>query len=882
MNINLGNIRFVRKDKTLFSNPHKTIMEESKTGYVYVDNVEGVAIIPYRMGANGKEILVRDEYSPLHNTVLSIVTGRRDKDDKNGQAAARRELLEEAGILAEERWFNEIGKIIPSGSYKHPDTMYIVDVTGVHQGKPVTDGSIFEKKSSNMWVPVNELARIVREPSGLPDAYFLAAITKFLVWCGLFKSEESDLAKDKKGTERPGHKYIRREGQSGKYKYIYKEPEQKGSKKEDEKKPKGGIMEQLAALLGKKQGGEGEKKPKKQLPFDEFSKIPKDMPDFRKGTTAAQWDTMLSDVVTLKMDSFVKDLDDADYDLMDNPKNAHTYADTVVGLIDAGKIAYSPHGFGSSDDILVDNKKLSDQGINEVKKGIMTASYCVAVARHITATLNSSFAEKIFDNMGEKIKSRVSGPKLDKLVVVVAAVRSQLDDLDAVMKDIRWLQGGDPKLDWMMDNVFKSVDEMMQARNRYVKNGFKFYIDQLTPKLESLADAEEIADSIKLIDGLEVFRDEALYASTTSHENETFANQWNLKQRGMYDGASRFSAYATGKLVDKVKGLEDLHDDRILQGHIDQLAKSDAFAFLSMNKNITPFQVGEQVFSYIDLHGIDKYYKDMVFLTGGRAAHPPPRGAHPNAYKKYVQILTEAYNGKDVYENEDMKDIASDFGDQMGNMVKSHPASTVYTAMNTMLLLNKNTPITSRAPAFIRMWSTASHNSLMSNALEEFVNAKGIDRGSYVNYHVASNRTITPRRTSVKEGLAHTANEIYAYSQEMINMTSEIKGDTVKLYRGNGNSEVKSVASSWTPRDDVAANFGNNITRVEAPKESVFLFNDVMNEDYWTFPHEREFILMPGLLPADKKLNPEPLAPSERQSILDKQIDKMAEAYEGY
>jgi 8-oxo-dGTP pyrophosphatase MutT (NUDIX family) len=878
LKINLNGIRFVRKDRTLLDNPYKTIMEESKTGYVYEDNVEGVAIIPYRMGANGKEILIRDEYTPLHDTVLSIITGGRDKDDKNGQAAARRELLEEAGILAEERWFNEVGDLVSHGSQKRPDTMYIVDVTGVHQGKPSTDGSIFEKKSTNMWVPVSELARMVREPSGIPDAYFLAAITKFLVWCGLLKSEESDLEKAKKGEERPGHKYIRRSPlPAGGYKYIYKEPEQKGPKKEDEKKPKGGIMEQLAALLGKKQGSTEEKKPKKVLPFQEFPVAPEGMPDFRKGFTAAQWITELDRMVTSTTQGFMAELDDADYEMMNEPKRFNsTYADAVIEMLDAGRSAYSSQDVHSKD-ILVDNKKLDERASAETKKGIIVASSCLSQAKHLTASLNSSLTEKVFSNIAEKLDAGASHNKLDKIIKITSTVKDQLENIDVLMRDIKWLQGSDQKLDWMIDSTFKAVDELMQARNRFVTNGFKFYIDQLTPKLESLADAEEIGDSLKLLDGFENFRHESMYSSTTSNENESFANQWNMKQRGMYDGASRFSAYASGKLVDKVKGLEDLHDDKILQGHIEEMAKSAPFAFLSMSKHISSFQVSEQVFSYIDLHGMDKYYQDMVFLTGGRK---PPSEAKYQHYKEYVRLLTEAYNGKDVYEDEDMKDVASFSGGQMGDMVKSHPASTVYAAMNTMLLLNKKTPITSRAPAFIRMWSTASHNSLMSNVLEEFVSSKNIDRGSYVNYHIASNRTVTPRRASVKEGLAYTANEIYTYSQELMRSSDEYKKDTIKLYRGNGKSEVKSVASSWTPRDDVAANFGHSISMVDAPKEAVFLFNDIMNEDHWTYPNEREFILMPGLLPADKKLNPEALAPSARQSILDKQIDKIAETYD--
>ena len=873
MKINFNNIKFVRKDRTLFSNPHKTIMEESKTGYVYVDNVEGVAIIPYRMGANGKEILIRDEYTPLHDTVLSIITGRRDADDKNGQAAARRELLEEAGILAEERWFNEIGEILPSGSYKKPDTMYIVDVTGVHQGRPETDGSIFEKKSSNMWVPVSELARMVREPNGVPDAYFLAAITKFLVWCGLFKSEETDLEKAKKGEERPGHKYIRRTPlPAGGYKYIYKEPEQKGPKKEDEKKPKGGIMEQLAALLGKKQGPTEEKKPKKVLPFQEFPVAPEGMPDFRKGFTAAQWIAELDRMVTSSTHGFIASLDDADYEMMNEPLRYNsTYADQVVKMLDGAGDQYSSQDVHSQE-ILVDNKKLDDRASAEVKKGIITASSCLSRVKHLTASLNSSLTERVFSNIAAKLDAGASHNKLDKLITITSTVKNQLENIDSLMRDIKWLQGGDPKLDWMIDSTFKAVDELMVARNRFVKNGFKFYIDQLTPKLESLANAEEISDSLRLLEGFENFRHESMYSSTTSRENENFANQWNMKQRGIYDGACRFSAYASGKLVDKIKGLEDLHDDKILQGHINEMAKSPAFAFLSMSQHISTFQVGEQVFSYIDMHGIDKYYKDMVFLTGGRRAQT-------DHYKNFVDVLTRAYKGEDVYEDEDVKDIATYLGDAMGSQVKNHPAATMYTAMNTMLLLNKNTPITSRAPAFIRMWSVASHNSLMSNALEEFVSSKKIDRGSYVNYHVASNRSITPRRTSVKEGLAHTANEIYTYSQDLMKTSDEYKKDTVKLYRGNGRSEVKSVASSWTPRDDVAVHFGDNISVVDAPKEAVFLFNDFMNEEYWTYPNEREFVLMPGLLPADKKLHPEALPSTARQNILDKELEKQAEVY---
>jgi hypothetical protein len=110
--------------------------------------------------------------------------------------------------------------------------------------------------------------------------------------------------------------------------------------------------------------------------------------------------------------------------------------------------------------------------------------------------------------------------------------------------------------------------------------------------------------------------------------------------------------------------------------------------------------------------------------------------------------------------------------------------------------------------------------------------------------------------------------------------SEDVKNGKIKLYRGNGNSEVKSVASSWTPRDYIAINFGHNVSVVDAPAEAVFLANDLMNEDYWEYPQEREFVLVPGLLSADKKLNPETLASEFRQGILDKQLEQQAEAYD--
>jgi len=728
---------------------------------------------------------------------------------------------------------------------------------------------------------------MVREPNGIPDAYFLSAITKFLVWCGLLgKSEESDLEKGKKGSEKPGHKYIRRKpkktGKAG-YDYIYKEPEGKGPKK-DENGKKPTMMEQLAAIIGKKQGGEEEKKPKKQFPWDEFSAVPPDMPDFRKGMTAAQWTAELDRMVTKEVANSFSYLDDADYDLLnDRDKPNSLYVDMAIKMIESARSAYSSNA-ETREGLLVENKKLDDNAQREVKNGIIIASAAICNIAHMTSVFNSSIAENVFDNYASKLDSdkfRLSHySKFDKLSTVVAVTKNNLEYLNDSMQNIQWLQGSDPKLDWLVDKVYEAADELMTARNRFAKNGLRFFVDQLTPRLESLKDAEEVQSTLKLIEQFEMFINEVIHSSTTARNLGVFANQWNMKQKGVYDSASRFSAYATGKVLDKIKSLESLGNDDILSEYIEDVAKNPAFAFLSMSPTNEPFRVSEQVFSYIDMHGMDKYYQDMVFLTGGRKA-AKIKNASPehlratniaNHYPDSIATLTKAYNGEDVYHDDDALFQSEQAGGGMGSLKKGKYAA-IYTAMNTMILMNKNAPMASKVPAFIRMWSSASHNSLMSNAIEEFVNEKGIDRGSYVNYHIATNRTVSPRRQSTRDALAETIKGVYNNTQK------EMGSKSKKLFRGNGDSEIKSIASSWTPVDHIAANFGHVVSMVEAPAESILLANTLENEDYWSYPNEREYVLVPGLLSADKKLQPEQLLSDQRQKILDSKLELDAEAY---
>ncbi len=878
MRINFNNIQFVRKDRALLSHPHKTILEEPKTGYVYEKNGKGVAIIPYRIGPNGKEVLIRDEYTPIHDTVLSIITGGKEPDEKGSdwwRDTARRELEEEAGIVADRRWFEYVGELLAAGSQKDLDVMCIVDVTGLPQKKPSTDGSIYEKKSVNMWVPVIDLLRMVREPRSDMDSYLLAAVTKFLVWNGMLnvdKSEETDLMKAKKGEQKPGHKYIRREGSEGKYKYIYTEPKGKTGKVDEKGKPKGGLLAQLTELLGQKKNGSEEEKPKKLLPFDAWPTAPKDLPEFSKGVSASQWIAGIERMVDTNVAKEIAGIEDGVYELMNDPNAKYGYIDQAIKIMDYKNSRYAGSE-ANLKDLNVENKKLDEQAKTEVKKAMLQASSVLGIVNHTIAVLNSSITENIFSSVADRIKAADSKevfsdyPELEKLSFLVHRIKTSLNVADNIMQDIKWLQGSDPKLDWLVDSVFNSVDQLMKTRNRFVQNTFSMYLEQISGKIDSLDDNYAIESSIRLIDSLQSFKEDSMYSSMTARDNKNFANQWNMKQKGIYSGASRFTAHATSKVIDKIRSLQGTKDadDTVISQLITSLSEKRAFSFLSFNRlGANSFHVSEQQFSYINEHGLDKYYQDTLFIAGGRNLSSDEKGFVNVA----LNTIDMAYSGEDVFESKIASSVENKIGKPLGDMVRGVGRSMYFdyaafnSAINTIALLNDKTPITAKVPAFIRMWSSASHNSLMSNAVEAFVDAKGIDRGTYVNYHIASNRVVNTRRLDIKDSLSKTIRAIYENTQK------ELGDRSFTLYRGNGVSEIKSAVSSWTSDRGVAENFGHVISSAEVPVEAILINRDYKNINHWSYPYEHEHVVVPGLLPLDRRFKAEVVSNKETDNII--------------
>jgi len=832
-------------------------MEHDQTGYVYLDNAEGVAIMPYKMGANGKEVLIRDEYNPLHTTVMSIITGRKDKGETWRQTA-KRELEEEAGIVVQERWFEDLGTILPSGDHKNPDIFCIVDVTGMAQGKPKTDGSIFEKKSTNSWVSIYDLHRIVREPSNV-DAYLLSAIVKMLEWAGLIaqKSEESDLLKAKKGEQKAGHKYIRREGSEGKYKYIYTEPKGKTGKKEETKGKKPTMVEQLAALIGKKSGGEEEETVKKQDDWDAWPIAPKDLPEFSKGVSASQWVSNIIRMVDTNVAQYVSSIDDGTLELMNSPDAKKGYIDEALNMMYEKNHKYA--GTESNwKDLNVENKKLDPSAQNEVKKAMLQMSTALGIVNHTTAVLNSSVAANIHSNFESRVKAAdakesATYPSFEKLSELMGDIKKSLNVADNVIQDTKWLQGNDPKLDWLNDAVFNAVDKLMKTRNRFVKDTFGMFIGLISDKMDTMDDAYSIESTASLINSFQKFKEDGMYSTTLARDNKTFANQWNMKQKGIYSGASRFSANATAKVVDKIHSLDGVESDVAVSRLLTKISDQRAFSFLSMNRvGANNFHMSEQAFSYVAEHGLDKFYQDMMFVAGGRKLFAGDKTSITRTRLSFaLDMIDKAYKGDDVFKQSDNADRA--LGKPLGDMTRGGDSlievGAFNVAINTIVLLNKKSPAESKNAAFVRMWSSASHNSLMSNAVESFVETKAIDRGTYVNYHLASNRVVAISRPEVKEVLSTTIQDVYDQTQSSLG-----SGKTLKLYRGNGKSEVKSVASSWTSDSGVVDNFGPVITEAEVPTEAVLIYHHSKNSSDWSYPYEQEHVLVPGILPVEKRI----------------------------
>lgn len=103
-----------------------------------IRHIGAVAIVPLQ--EDGKVIVERQFRYPLDRVITEIPAGKLDTKTEDSLCAAKRELEEETGILADE-WI-ELGDYIPAAAYcDERITMYLAK--GLHKGKRSLDEDEF-------------------------------------------------------------------------------------------------------------------------------------------------------------------------------------------------------------------------------------------------------------------------------------------------------------------------------------------------------------------------------------------------------------------------------------------------------------------------------------------------------------------------------------------------------------------------------------------------------------------------------------------------------------------------------------------------------------------------------------------------------------------
>jgi 8-oxo-dGTP pyrophosphatase MutT (NUDIX family) len=150
---------------------YKVLHDNDDFSVIELDGIVGtkmkytsVAIMPYTVDEHGMvdKIGLLKEFNPFREDDYchTLITGTIEYDDDALLFTASRELKEEGGFTVPEtetaRWIF-LGTFFP---YKDSDRQvpaFAVDVTGLSQEEPTTDGSEKEKKSSLEFLPTNQI-----------------------------------------------------------------------------------------------------------------------------------------------------------------------------------------------------------------------------------------------------------------------------------------------------------------------------------------------------------------------------------------------------------------------------------------------------------------------------------------------------------------------------------------------------------------------------------------------------------------------------------------------------------------------------------------------------------------------------------------------------
>lgn len=157
-----GVILHVVKDKVVLSNGNDTYRE-------VIRHIGAVCVIPI---TDDNEVVIERQYRyPFDEVITEIPAGKLDSKTEDRLDAAKRELREETGIIAD-NWI-DLGEFYPAAAYSDERiTMYLAQ--GLHQGEQdLDDDELLNIKK----VPLKDLVDDVMA-GRIPDSKTQVAILK--------------------------------------------------------------------------------------------------------------------------------------------------------------------------------------------------------------------------------------------------------------------------------------------------------------------------------------------------------------------------------------------------------------------------------------------------------------------------------------------------------------------------------------------------------------------------------------------------------------------------------------------------------------------------------------------------------------------------------
>ncbi len=142
----------------------------------YVSHLGAVGIVP--VTEEGEVIIEHQFRYPLHDVIVEIPAGKLDSRDEEPLTAAKRELLEETGIEADE-WI-DLGCYHPAAAYCNEKlTLYLAK--GLHMGSQHLDQDEFLNIEK---VPLKQVVEEVLSGK-ITDGKTIAAVLRAAVYLGV-------------------------------------------------------------------------------------------------------------------------------------------------------------------------------------------------------------------------------------------------------------------------------------------------------------------------------------------------------------------------------------------------------------------------------------------------------------------------------------------------------------------------------------------------------------------------------------------------------------------------------------------------------------------------------------------------------------------------